>query len=238
MISSFFLILALFIVGSLSKNFYEILGVKRDATQKEIKKAFHGLSKKHHPDHGVGEKEKEKKHKIMREITEAYATISDVDKRKKYDISLDDPFSQRRGEGGRAHYGSPGASTFSFNGGDMFSSFFGFPAGGFGGGGPNQRGGRQGFDFNFGGGFGGMPRQEPRPQPRTQTKPTTKPTSKSTTRPTAKPTSKPTTKPTAKPTTKTTSKPTTKPTAKPTTKTTSKPTTKPTAKPSTKTQTK
>jgi curved DNA-binding protein CbpA len=63
------------------KNYYDVLGVKRDASQDEIKKAFHKLAQKHHPDMG-GDAEK------FKEISEAYSTLSDPEKRKEYDQLL------------------------------------------------------------------------------------------------------------------------------------------------------
>ena len=61
------------------KNYYEILGVKKDATESEIKKAFKKLSLKYHPDRPTGNEDK------FKEITEAYNTLSDVNKRSEYD---------------------------------------------------------------------------------------------------------------------------------------------------------
>ncbi len=65
----------------MSKNYYELLGVKKDATQDEIKKAFRKLALKYHPDKG-GTKEDEAKFK---EINQAYSVLSDANKRKQYD---------------------------------------------------------------------------------------------------------------------------------------------------------
>ena len=64
-----------------TKNFYDVLGVKRDASDDEIKKAFRKLAQKHHPDAG-GDEEK------FKEISEAYDTLSDPEKRKEYDQIL------------------------------------------------------------------------------------------------------------------------------------------------------
>ncbi len=63
------------------KTYYDILGVKRDATQDEIRKAFRKLAAKYHPDAGGDEKK-------FKEISEAYTTLSDEKKRKEYDQLL------------------------------------------------------------------------------------------------------------------------------------------------------
>src|SRR6202011_2551569 len=64
------------------KDYYEILGVKKTATEDEIKKAYRTLAKKYHPDKNKGNKEAENKFK---EIAEAYAVLSDKEKREQYD---------------------------------------------------------------------------------------------------------------------------------------------------------
>jgi curved DNA-binding protein len=63
------------------RNYYDILGVQRDATQDDIKKAFRKLAAKYHPDAG-GDEEK------FKEVSEAYTTLSDAEKRKEYDQLL------------------------------------------------------------------------------------------------------------------------------------------------------
>jgi molecular chaperone DnaJ len=64
------------------KNFYDVLGIKKDATEKDIKQAYRRLARKHHPDVNPGDKSAEAKFK---EINAAYEILSDPDKRKKYD---------------------------------------------------------------------------------------------------------------------------------------------------------
>ena len=64
-----------------NRNYYDVLGVKRDATQEEIKKAFRKLAAKYHPDAGGDEKK-------FAEVSEAYTTLSDENKRKEYDQML------------------------------------------------------------------------------------------------------------------------------------------------------
>src|SRR4029453_15851930 len=66
----------------MAKNFYETLGVSRDATPDEIKKAYRRLAKRYHPDVNKGDKQAEEKFK---DISEAYEVVSDQEKRKQYD---------------------------------------------------------------------------------------------------------------------------------------------------------
>src|SRR5438067_1773082 len=63
-------------------NFYDVLGVKRDASEKEIRSAYRKLARKHHPDVNPGDKAAEAKFK---DITSAYEVLSDPEKRPKYD---------------------------------------------------------------------------------------------------------------------------------------------------------
>lgn len=124
------------------KDYYELLGVKKTATEDEIKKAYRSLAKKYHPDKNKGNKEAENKFK---EISEAYAVLSDKEKRAQYDRL------------GREAFGPGGANPFA---GFDFSEFTG---------GRGRRGGRRGaegatIDFTdlfgdlFGGGGGGFER--------------------------------------------------------------------------------
>ena len=64
------------------RDYYEVLGVAKTATPEEIKKAYRTLGKKYHPDANPGDKEAEEKFK---EVGEAYAVLSDPDKRRQYD---------------------------------------------------------------------------------------------------------------------------------------------------------
>ena len=112
----------------MSKDYYQILGISRDASQEEIKKAFYKLAHKYHPDKGGGDEKK------FKEINEAYQTLSDKEKRTQYDRF------GRTFEGG----GVPGGdfqwawgrpdSNFEFDFGefgdlsDMMEDLFGFGA--------------------------------------------------------------------------------------------------------------
>ncbi|HFC47149.1 MAG TPA: J domain-containing protein, partial [Dissulfuribacter thermophilus] len=73
------------------KDYYKILGVSKDATQEEIKKAFRKLALKYHPDRHKGDKEAEERFK---EINEAYAVLSDPEKRRQYDTFGSQEFHQ------------------------------------------------------------------------------------------------------------------------------------------------
>lgn len=112
------------------RDYYEVLGVGRDADDAAIKKAYRALAKKYHPDMNPGDAEAEKKFK---EASEAYAVLSDPEKRRQYD-----QFGHAAFEGGAG--GAGGFGGFDFNGAD-FSDIFGDIFGDlFGGGG--RRGGR------------------------------------------------------------------------------------------------
>ncbi len=98
------------------RDYYEVLGIGRTATDDEIKKAYRQLAKKYHPDMNPGDKTAEAKFK---EASEAYAVLSDADKRRQYDQFGHAAFDQ--GAGG-------GAGGFDFSGmdmGDIFGDIFG-----------------------------------------------------------------------------------------------------------------
>ena len=107
------------------RDYYEVLGLQKGATDEEIKKAYRACVKKYHPDLHPDDKECEEK---MKEVNEAYECLSDADKKAKYDqfgfAGVDPSYGAGAGGGG-------GFSGFSGDIGDIFSSFFG--GGGFGG---------------------------------------------------------------------------------------------------------
>lgn len=97
------------------RDYYEVLGIARGASDDEIKKAYRVLAKKYHPDMNPGDAEAEKKFK---EASEAYAVLSDADKRRQYDQFGHAAFEN----------GGGGAGGFDFSGmdmGDIFGDIFG-----------------------------------------------------------------------------------------------------------------
>ena len=127
------------------RDYYEVLGVSKGASEDEIKKAYRKTAKKYHPDLNPDNPEAEAKFK---ECNEAYEVLSDPQKKQRYDqfgFAGVDP-NYGAGAGGGSGFGGGG---FGFDGdidlGDIFSSFFGGGGGGFGGRNPNAP--RQGNDI-------------------------------------------------------------------------------------------
>ncbi|MBI4359175.1 MAG: molecular chaperone DnaJ [Candidatus Nealsonbacteria bacterium] len=127
----------------MTKDYYEILGVKKDASSEEIRKAYHQLAHKHHPDKG-GDSAK------FKEISEAYQVLSDQQKRAQYD-----QFGSAFGAGGAPgqNWGfnwsgsnQPGQENADFDFsdlGDVFEEFFGF------GGSPKRKESQRGRDIEI-----------------------------------------------------------------------------------------
>ncbi|GGG57007.1 molecular chaperone DnaJ [Bizionia arctica] len=118
------------------RDYYDILGIDKNATAAEVKKAYRKMALKHHPDKNPDDKEAETKFK---EAAEAYEVLSNADKKARYDQF-----------GHQAFDGNGGFSGGNMNMDDIFSQFGDIFGGGFGGGG--------GFS-GFGGGFGGQQRR-------------------------------------------------------------------------------
>ncbi len=125
------------------RDYYEVLGLKKGASDDEIKKAFRKLAMKYHPDKNPGDKSAEEKFK---EINEAYAVLSDPEKKDKYDRYGHAGVDPNAGFGG----GGFGGGFGGFGGfEDIFDMFGGAFGGGFGGGrsGSRRNGPRKGSDL-------------------------------------------------------------------------------------------
>lgn len=115
------------------RDYYEVLGISRNASDEDIKKAYRKLAKQYHPDLNPGDKTAEARFK---EVNEAYEVLSDKDKKARYDQFGHAGVDPNFGAGG-------GGFTGDFSDlGDLFGSFFG--------------GGNGGFGSGFGSGFGGF----------------------------------------------------------------------------------
>ena len=95
------------------RDYYEVLGVSKDADEATLKKAYRQVAKKYHPDMNPGDAEAEKKFK---EASEAYAVLSDPEKRRQYDQFGHAAFDGSAGAGG-------GYGGFDFNGADFWRHF-------------------------------------------------------------------------------------------------------------------
>jgi len=117
-----------------ARDFYEVLGVGRDATEDDIKKAFRGLARKYHPDANPDDPTAAER---FREATEAYETLRDPERRRRYDM-----FGTSDGPGPGSPFGS---GSFGLN--DLFEAFFSGDA--FGGRG-RSGGPERGYDAEYG----------------------------------------------------------------------------------------
>jgi molecular chaperone DnaJ len=121
------------------RDYYEVLGVRRGASDDDVKKAFRRLARQYHPDLNPGDKKAES---AFKEVNEAYEVLSDAEKRRLYDNF------------GHAGVGARGAGAEGFGGfeafsdvfGDLFSEFFGGAGGGGGRGRPRPR---RGADLEY-----------------------------------------------------------------------------------------
>lgn len=123
------------------RDYYDVLGVSKSADDAEIKKAFRNLAKKYHPDAHPGDAECEAKFK---EAQEAYAVLSDADKRRQYDQFGHAAFDGTGGAGGFDFSGMDMSDIFGDIFGDMFGGGFGF-----GGGRRSNNGPRQGANVRM-----------------------------------------------------------------------------------------
>lgn len=130
----------------IEKDFYRILGVSKDVSDADLKKAYRKLAREFHPDANPGNPKAEERFK---DISEAYSVLSDPEQRREYDAI------RAMGSGARFTSGAPGGSSAGFE--DIFSTLFGGPGGSFGArGGSASPGGFGGY-----GGFGGFGGPQP-----------------------------------------------------------------------------
>ncbi|MCR4711438.1 MAG: molecular chaperone DnaJ [Clostridia bacterium] len=116
------------------RDYYEVLGLQKGASEEDIKKAFRKMAMKYHPDRNPGDKDAEEKFK---EVNEAYSILSDADKKSKYDrfgFAGVDPNAGFGGDGGFGGFSGFGGTSSGFSGfEDIFSDLFGGGFSGFGG---------------------------------------------------------------------------------------------------------
>src|SRR5215216_1921202 len=131
------------------KDYYSTLGVKRNASEKEIKSAFRKLARKHHPDVNPNNQEAESRFK---EVSEAYEVLSDSEKRKKYDrVGADwERYQQATGSPGGYDFSKYAQNFGGFDGPGSYSTGFG--------GGTGDTGFSDFFDMLFGQTAGGRAR--------------------------------------------------------------------------------
>ncbi len=156
--------------SSNKRDYYNVLGLSKDATEEQIKKAYRKLAMKYHPDNAkrknLDEKQVKEYENKFKEIGEAYAILSDPEKRSAYDR-----FGHAAFQGGGHGPGNFGGVKFDFGGFDAFDIFSQFFGGGspFGGGSRSSRGGNPfgGDPFGGAGGnpFAGFSQGPSQPQP-------------------------------------------------------------------------
>lgn len=129
------------------RDFYDVLGVSKGASDTEIKKAYRKAAMKYHPDKfsGASEKQKKEAEDKFKEVNEAYQVLSDEQKKSQYDQFGHSAFENGGGSGG---FGGGGFGGFE-DLGDIFGSFFGGNSGGFGGYGRASRGPEPGDDLRY-----------------------------------------------------------------------------------------
>lgn len=120
------------------RDYYELLGIQKGASDEEIKKAYRKMAKKYHPDLNKGDAEAEQ---MFKDVNEAYSVLSDPQKKSRYDQFGHAGVDPSYGAGGGGGFGGFGGMDFDVS--DIFSSFFG---GGFGGGASRRNAPIQGED--------------------------------------------------------------------------------------------
>ena len=129
------------------RDYYDVLGVQRAASEQDLKSAFRRLAKDHHPDRNPGDTDAEQKFK---ELNEAYEVLKDPQKRAAYDRFGHAAFDGGMGGRGGAGFGPDFASSMSDIFDDLFGEFMGGRRGGGGGGGQQRRSGRErGADLRY-----------------------------------------------------------------------------------------
>lgn len=142
----------------MNKNYYDILGLTKSASDADIKKAYKKMAMQYHPDRNKGDKKAEEKFK---EVNEAYQVLGDKEKKGNYDQFGSAEWNPFGGMGGGAYgWGNYSGADFS----DIFSQFGGMGWGG--------RGGKSNFEFDigdiFGGGRGRSRKQAETPEPKSE----------------------------------------------------------------------
>lgn len=108
------------------RDYYDILGVEKNSSDEELKKAYRKLARQHHPDLHTGDPQKKSAEEKFKEVNEAYETLSDQEKRKRYDMF--GHAGAQQGQGFDGFNGGGGGFGDVFN--DIFEDFFGGQRGG------------------------------------------------------------------------------------------------------------